>query len=374
MLKVLHLIYYPGKGGVEKYVQTLIQRMHNKKCEIFLGYVRDLGEDQGPLIEEAKKSGVQIYQFPMKSPYDFKAALNVKNFCREHEIDVIHTHFIRENYISILSKIFGNKVKLIYTSHVIFEKSPLLKLSNIILFSRLDNIIAVCDEGKKQLLKEKHNKNKIVVIHNGVDTKYWENQNQSTLREEFGLSKNSFLFVTVGRFTREKGQKFLVEAIGDLKNNTSSDFMQKIKFAFVGDGEEFEECKKSARDLNVEDCIVFLGFRNDIKNILHGCDAYISPSEKEALSISIIEALASGLPVIATDVGGTKEVVNEKNDCGILVKYGDKKELADRIQEMAQNKELYNRLKNNAFKTVNEKFSLDKTVDSTYNLYVIDFA
>lgn len=403
MLNVLHLIYNWGKGGFESYVHSLIERLHNRECTICVAY-----SEAVPAPELIEALGIKTFHIPMRSPYDLVAAEKVAALCRELRISAVHTHFIRERYISALSRFFGNKARLIYTSHVVVPKSTTLKLTNRLVNRMEDNIIAVCHAGREQMLTEKLDAGKIVVIHNGVDVGYWRNDAASTIRKELGINDVDFVVTSAGRFTDVKGHGFLIESVKRLKELSSESLpvthlrevttfskapemktfekatqpkvesasylagenrTSKFKVVLVGEGELLEDCRKQAESLGLSGDIIFAGFRTDMKNILHGSSLYVSSSKSEALSMSIIEALASGLPVVATNVGGTSEVVNEQNNCGTLVEYGDVEGFARAIFKFMQDREFYNTIRENAYRTVREKFSLDKMVMETYNLY-----
>lgn len=379
MLKVLHLINYPGKGGSERYILSLAERLHNRECMFYLGYSMN-----GPMLEQVKELGIQAFHFPMGSPYDFKAAKRLAALCRLYSIDVVHTHFLRENYVSIFSRFFGNRAKLVNTSHLITEKSLALRLSNRLLTRFDGSIIAVCAAGREQMIAEGLSPRKIEVIYNGVDVDYWSERICSNIRKELGIGEDDFVITSAGRFTEEKGHRFLIESIKTFRdmsnacsasessgcNGSAADTLQKIRFILAGDGELLEECRDLAEAYGVSEYIIFPGFRNDIRNILKGSDLYVSPSKSEAMSLSIIEALAAGLPVIATNVGGAPEIINDQNGCGALVEYGDTESFAGAVLMLLQDRDFYNKCRDKAYKTAREKFNLDNTARETYNLYI----
>lgn len=103
VLKVLHLINYLGNGGTEVYIQSLAKKLHNKKCKFYIAYSE--GEKGRQMFQEL---GIDLINLKMQNPFDLRAAKELKDICKDLSIDVIHTHFLRENYISILSKLFGN--------------------------------------------------------------------------------------------------------------------------------------------------------------------------------------------------------------------------------------------------------------------------
>lgn len=368
MINVLQLINYPGKGGSENYILSLAKKLHNRSCKFYLGYSVD-----GPLIEKAKALGIQTLNIPMNSPYDFRAAKILKDVCAEFDIDVIHTHFLRENYVSVISRLIGNKAVIINTCHLLSGGNILHKVTNS-LFTIFDGgLIAVSNAVKERMIRDGIDKRLIRVIYNGVDIEYWKGRRSYKVRSELGIERDDFVITSVARFSEEKGHMFILEVIKEFRrmfNQFRGRMKGKIRFILVGDGEMLDECIDFARMLGVTEETLFTGFREEIKPILHASDLFISHSRSEAIGISILEALACGLPVVATNAGGTKEVVSKSNKCGLLVEYGDVEGFAEAMARLATDREFYMECKNNAFKVVEEKFNLDKTVEDTYNLYI----
>lgn len=368
MLNVLHLINYPGKGGTEKYIVSLTEKLHNKKCRFYLCY-----SEEGPMLEEMKNLGVEISNINMKSSYDFKAAKALKNLCKELSIDIIHTHFLRENCIAALSKILGNKVIIVRTHHIISDDNVCVRLFNSFLTAFTDRIIAVSTAVKKRMAPESINSEKIEVIHNGIDTEYWSGEHNYKIKEEFGLDRRSFLITSVARFSEEKGHIFFLESIKQfikLYNKDDINGSALIKFLLVGDGDMLDSCIKFAEMLGISRYIIFAGFRIDIKEILNGSDLFVSHSKSEALGISILEALACEVPIISTDAGGPAEIIGENNEFGTIVEYGDIEGMANAIMRMMSDKEYYNNCKINARNIVCERFNLDIMAEKVYSLYM----
>ena len=366
MLNILHLINFAGGGGTENYIYSLAKKMHNKNCKLFIGY-----SEEGPSLELFQSLGIETIKLSMNSPYDLKAAKSLQKICREKSIDIIHTHFLRENYISILSKIFGNKSIIINTRHMLLKNSKAVIYANKLMTSFNKKIIAVSKAVEDSLINESINHDKIQLIYTGVDTDDWKITKDLSFRNEFNINNEDILIASVARFSEEKGHSFLLESISDFKelllNKGLSDL--KFKFVLVGDGELLESSKALANDLGISKDIIFTGYRNDIRNILNSCNLFVSHSESEAFGISILEALASGLPVITTDSGGTREIINEDSQCGILIDFGNRDEFAHALLKLVSDKNLANSYKNNGLILLDKKFSLDKTAEETYNLY-----
>ncbi|NSW89400.1 MAG: glycosyltransferase [Firmicutes bacterium] len=361
MLKVLYLLNHAGKAGTERYVYSLIEKLNNKKIKAYFAY-----NEEGLLVERLKTIGVETFQIRMRNPFDIKAIWDLSKLCKKLEIDLIHTQFLRENYIAIFSRILNSKVRVIYTNHFILPNNSIQKFFNRVLTPFEANIIAVCNKGREMLIANGNKASKIKVVFNGIDPSYWGEPLESTVREEFAIGEDEFVILCASRFAHDKGHKFLVNSINELKKMTG----RKFRCILAGDGPLLPEVKEQVSNLGLNNEIIFTGFRSDVKNLFYGSDLYVNSSEHEALSFLIIESLASGLPVIATNMGGNSDIINAETNCGILVEYDNAKEMAEAILKVMEDGILRQKLRENALKAVKERFSLDKVVEKTYNLYV----
>lgn len=360
MINVLYLLNYAGKAGTERYVQLLIQRLQGERIKPFFAYNKE-----GLLVGRLKAMGIETFRIKMRNPFDILAAWKLAQLCKKLEIDIIHTQYLRENYISILSKLFNPGVKVVWTNHFILSNSQVLKICNRLLTGFQSGIIAVCNKGKKMMIANGNDKEKIRVIFNGVDPGFWGEAEESTVREEFNIADNTTILLCGSRFAYDKGHSFLINSIYELKKIASKEFV----LILANDGPMLEQCRKQAKKMGLDDKIIFAGFRSDIKNLYFGADIYINSSQHEALSMAIIEVLAAGLPVVATDMGGNSDIINDNTKCGVLVEYNNCKKMAEAINTIMENENLQKKLSSNALKTVRKIFNLDKTVKETYNLY-----
>ena len=361
MLKVLYLLNYAGKAGTEKYVQSLVEKLNGKHIKAFMAY-----NDGNMLIDTMNSMGVETYKISLHNPFDFVAAWKLAKLCKKNNIDLVHTQYLRENYIAIISRLFNPKVKVLWTNHYVLWNNSVVRAFNRIFTLFQAGIIAVCTKGKEMLIENKNSKEKINLIFNGVDVSYWSSSSNSTIREELKIDGNIFVVLCAARFVDEKGHDFLIKALAELKTIAKRPFICLL----AGDGPLQDSIKKQVTELGLEDNIIFTGFRSDIKNLCGGSDIFINSSKTEALSIAAIEALATGLPIIATNVGGNIDVVSLENDCGILVEYGDCTRLANAINSVMEDSSLQERFRRNALITVESKFNVDKMVADTYNLYM----
>lgn len=361
MLKVLYLLNHAGKGGTEGYIYSLVESLNNQKLKAYFAY-----NEHGPLVERLESLGVETFQIKMNNPFDLKAANELSKLCKKLDISLIHTHYLRENYIALLSRFFRPKTKVVYTYHFILENNLIQRMANRILTHFEANIIAVCNKGKEMMVSNWIKGEKIRVIFNGVDPRQWETKEASTIRQEFSIPEDTYLLLSVSRFSIEKGHKFLINSIGQLKEITDRKFMCIL----AGDGPLLEEVKQQVSDLGLKELVIFAGFRKDVKNLIDGCNLHINSSECEALSIAITEALAAGMPVIATDVGGNGDIINLDTKCGILVEYNNPKAMAEAILKVMNDEELQSVMSKNAKLAAREIFNIEIMVNKTFNVYL----
>lgn len=360
-LKVLYLINYAGKSGTEKYVKNLIEYCEkNRLAKCFLAY-----NEGGMLSEWAEGEGIPSLKLQMKHPFDRKAAKELSLYCRNNNIDVIHAQYPRENQTALLSRKYYSGTRVVYTSHLTNTVPLHWKLINRKTVKNDHNIIAVCEAGKKLLTDGGYPEGKICVIHNGVVPSE-KIEKKCDVRKELNIPEDAFVISILARCTESKGLMFLLDVISSLKTKTKRD----CRLLIAGDGELFTSLTNRVRELKLEDTVYLLGYRNDSVNILDNSDLYVNSSKcDEALSFAILEALDRGLPVIATDVGGNGEIINNR-DCGEIVKYGDIPAMASAIAKMADDEPLRKKYSDGAVRNIKENFSLEKLLSETYKKYL----
>ncbi len=361
MLKVLYLLNYAGKAGTERYVETLVKYLNGEKIQAYFAY-----NEGGLLVERMQEAGVSVRQIAMRRRFDLKAAKALAALCEEWDIDVVHCHYLREHYTALLAKRFNKKIRVVYTNHFVMANDAVTRISNRWMDKRQDQMIAVCNRGKEQLVANGWSGDRITVIFNAVDPAAWAGERaSSTLRAELGLAEEDFVMLCASRFADDKGHKYLIDSVKRLTEISSVPFT----LVLAGDGPLLEPAREQVKRLGLEERVKFIGFRKDIKNLYKGADLYVNSSRHEALSFLIIEAMAAGLPVIATDMGGNRDIVNDEAGCGALVEYDNPESMAQAMKRLMEDPELLARCRENALKTIREKFEIHKLAQATFAVY-----
>ncbi len=360
-MRILYLINHAGKAGTEKYIYNLVTRFGGKDTECFFAY-----NEPGQLSEQMEELGIPSFKLEMKHPFDLAAAKKLAKICKENQIDIIHSHYPRENYIAILSRLFYPKVKALYTCHLTLKTNAAWWVTNKLITPHGAKIIAVCNNAKELLVENGVNPKKIDVIFNGIGEEAGKNADKNAVREEFGLSEDTFVISILARYHMSKGLDFLVDSIAELDKKIKRPYVMLI----AGDGEYFDAIGEQIARLGLTDKVKQLGFRSDTANILAASDAYVNSSKcYEALSFAILEAMAHSLPLVITAAGGNGDIVNDTTDCGFIVPYGDTTAFANALYTLSEDKALCARFAENAKKATQSIFKLENVLLQTLDVY-----
>ena len=206
---------------------------------------------------------------------------------------------------------------------------------------------------------------KVICIRNGINLEKFNVKDYciNDMRSAFSLSNSDFAWAKVANFSSIKGHKDLINAFKNIHTKYNS------KLFLIGkDNGTLSELKDLVLTLDLDSKIKFLGFRDDIPEILLAMDGYICASHTEGFSNAILEAMASGLPIVATEVGGNSEIIKNKKN-GLLVKSKDINAITRAMIKIMEDSHLSQKLSKDALKTVNQKYNTKKMVKSYINVY-----
>ncbi|MBU2633761.1 MAG: glycosyltransferase family 4 protein [Nanoarchaeota archaeon] len=311
------------------------------------------------MLPNIKDNKLLIFEIPS---FFLSYILNSIRILKKEKIKVINSHWIiPSGFIgAILKKLYG--IKHICTIHAggitILNKLPFKRLIANFIVKNTDYFTIVSSHGKELLLNltspnlRKDTEKKIRIVSMGIySNKYKYVENKKKLREKNNI-KSKYVLLFVGRLTEKKGVKYLLEAMPQIIKE-----FKDVELLIVGDGVLKKELMKLTKDLKIEKNVKFLGYivGNKKNEYLSLSDLFISSSivtqygDTEGLPVVIMEAIASGLPVVATNVGGTRDiVVNNKN--GFLINQRNSKEIVNSVYKMLNDPELTKRFSNNSLK------------------------
>jgi glycosyltransferase involved in cell wall biosynthesis len=226
-----------------------------------------------------------------------------------------------------------------------------------------DRIVAVSEYTKKKLIELHVPEGKIEVIHNGIDVSSFSGVEKGSLRHSLNIAEDSRVAGFIGRLGPEKGITYLLEAADRICRSTSG-----VYFILIGEGILKEETEDFIASRGLNDRIIMLGWRKDATCILPDMDMLLLPSLTEGTPMVILEAMAAGVPVIASDVGGIGEII-EDSRTGLLIKPRDPVAIAESVKALLDDRGLAERISRNAASEVESRFSalrMSEKYEQTY--------
>jgi len=326
----------------------------------------------GSIVSYYREQGFEVV--PVELRRNPRSILNLLGIIRRYNIHIIHTHNMLADRRGCVAGWLGRVPIVVTTIHTLMntnkfgeqKRGTSICQYNFLLKHVPKKIIALSEEVKLHTQKELNlADDRIRLIYNASDlSRLNHSVNRQEKKKEFGIDKDCYVIGTVGRLVELKGYPYFVKAAALIIKN----FPEKMKFLIVGDGYMSHELKKLAKELGIADKIIFAGQRQDVSEILHILDVFVLPSYYEGLPRSIIEAQACGVAVVATNVGGTPEVViNDKT--GILVPPKDEKAIAKAVIDLLTNKDRAERMRNAGRELVRKQFDAPVFIKRTEDLF-----
>ncbi|MBM7855889.1 glycosyltransferase involved in cell wall biosynthesis [Desulfohalotomaculum tongense] len=367
-IKVLHLIR-PAAGGMKKHLLDLVRLSDRSLYQVEAAVPHDCVFKQ-----ELRETGVNILSIPLKgdiSPlWDWQAVWQLARYLKEQKVTILHSHGSKAALVGRMAALIANTPVVLFTVHnsIFYEEWPqwkkkLMAAAENILAKRTDKIITVSNQLRDQIIRlEKIPEEKIVTIYNGIDvSKIKCRVNKFKLFKTLGLPPLGRLVGVAARLAPQKGVEYFLKAASLLKE-------YQANFVVIGEGPLRRELMAEAKNLGLKNRVFFVGYRNDIERVLPGIDIFVLPSVTEGLPLTILEAMAAGRPVVASRVGGIPEVI-ENRQTGLLVEPKNPAELAKAIAGLLEDRQWAEEMGAAGRKLVKEKFTVEKMVGRTMNLY-----
>lgn len=321
---------------------------------------------------ELQKLGCEIYHVPFqRSPIkleNIEAYKQIKKLIIENNYDIVHTHTPIASAIARFACKSICKTKVFYTAHGFhfYNGAPII---NWLVYYPIEKYLSKYTDVLITINKEDYNRakklnaKKLFYIHGvGIDINKFRNikVDRAIKRKEIGLPNDSFVLLSVGELNKNKHHEIIIKALAELKN-------PNIYYVICGQGPLEYYLKSLSKKLNIESQVILLGFREDVNEIYKIADVFVFPSYREGLPVSLLEALASGLPVICSDIRGNIDLV-ENGINGYLVRVNDINGYAKAIEKMRQTHlelmETYNNDKIKYYDISNVTLELKKLYES----------
>ncbi len=312
-----------------------------------------------------------------RNPFQYenlKAYRDLIKTIEQNEYDVIHCHTPVGGVLTRLAvrKTRNDDVRIIYTAHGFhFYKGAPLK--NWILYypvekwlSKYTDCLITINEEDYNIAKNKFKSREVRLVNGvGIDLNKFTPQtveNKIRLRKEYGYSEDDFILFYAGELNANKHQDFLIDTVNSLK-----DKIPNIKLLLAGRGEKLDDYEKKVNAMNLRNHILFLGYRKDIDKLLQLSDVAVSSSKREGLPVNVMEAMATGLPLVVSNCRGNRDLVkNEVN--GYVVDIDDIEKFADSIYKIYSDNTLYRKFSEASLNLI-KKYSLENVSKDMEDIY-----
>lgn len=356
MKKILFLITGLGLGGAEKVVCDLADQMAGKGHEVKIAYLT------GDKVISPKSPNIEIIYLGLNGINSFvSASFKYRQLLKKFRPDIVHAHMVHANIFTRLNRIISHNYKLISTAHSNNEGSQ-ARMIAYRLTHQLSNVTTNVSKKASEEFVKRHAvpKNGIVTVYNGIDLDKFKYTNSIDNLSE------KITYISVGRFHDAKDYPNLLSAFLELKNKQ---LHREIELLIVGQTDDviYPKLQEFIIKNNLESAVKILGKKDNIPELISHANCFILSSKYEGLPTVVIEAMASGTFVIATDCGGTAEIMG---DTGILVPPQDSQALAQAMQQavnLTQEQITDNNLR--ARQRIEEMFSLEKSVEKWLEIY-----
>ena len=330
--KVLHLIKdYSGNNPLfNEYVRSLPRNSYSS----IVCYISGIPDNRNRMEEVA--SEVLYLGFPREQLRRIRSGVLIAltGIVKEKGVQAIYCQRHKATVLGVLTALLSGVQTVVSHVHGLDRsRSFKRRVTNWLLLRRVKMVLTVSESVRRDVLQANWGLDpaKVVTVLNGIDLSMLDkvSVNRQEVRSQLGLESDALVFGTVGRLTETKGHACLLDAFAALTKE-----VPHARLMIVGEGKLRGALEKKAGTLGISSRIVFTGYRVDALALLKGLDVFVFPSLAEGLGVALIEAMATGLPVVASEVGGIPEVMGSA-ECGKLVPPGDTDALVSAMRELA---------------------------------------
>ncbi len=362
--KVVHIVEDMKVGGQENVIASIVRGLDPDRFQVEVWCTQAGGQ----VADELRRDGFPVRILHVKGLRNILHAARLRNLLREERVDIVHTHAWGGGLIGRFSACAAKTPVILGHVHGIYNyvKWYHLRIDSVLV--RWSTATICCSQAARRfmLTHQRVPPEKIIVIYNGVDLSPFKplpESERTALRHKARVRPDDILIGSVGHLETHKGHEFLIRAFRRILETKP-----QARLLIVGDGRKRQKLEALAEELGVKHRVTFAGVRRDVPLLLSLMDIFVLPSLNEALGIALIEAMASGVPVVASEVGGIPEVVKHR-ETGLLVEPRSASALADAILELISAPAVARRMSEAALQSV-QRFSLETMLREITDLYL----
>ena len=361
-LRIMYLMFSFTTGGMERLVADICNKMSARNHKVYLCVINDYLSEQVLDTVNSNVNVILIKRNPSEKS-KIKFLFNIARIVKEEKIEIIHCNGIRTIEAAVVAKVYSPKVKLFYTIHDVGQYKTFKPLD--VLFRNLicTKIIAISECVKNEMIEFGAWDKKVIVIHNAIDLERFSN---SAIKK---FDRNSIKIGNVARLIPEKkGQDLLIEAVALLKKKYPSVTCYFAGEVALNNNHSLDILNNLANELKVKDNVIFLGNVENVKDFLKTIDIFVLPSRYEGFGISLIEALAMGVPSVASQVDGPLEILKDE-EYGLLFETGNAKMLAQKLDWMITNMDKFINTREKCIGYIHDNYSIIGMCNKLEDIY-----
>lgn len=344
--KVLFVSVHLNYGGAEVGLLTTLKNIDRDRFDCTVVSI----EKKGVIGEAIERLGFKVIYLDARARlFNIGLVMKMIGVLRKEKPDILHTSLFYANFFGRAAALFRRPAVILTEERSMYTEKRFYHVAIDRALSAITDKIVVCSDSVLRFTVNQEGiaGDKFRLMYNAVDTERFNvSETRDALRDGYGFSKEDFIIGSVGTLIPKKGHRFLIEALSGLINEAP-----RIKLLMIGAGESAAELTGFAKARGVNERVVFLGSREDVPQLMKSMDVFVLPSLQEGFPRTIVEAMYSGLPVIASDISGVPEIISDGEN-GLLVPPGDVSALAGRISALYRDPDLRKRLGENARKRV----------------------
>ena len=380
-VRVLKALALFAVGGTEGQVINLVRHMDRTRFDVEFGCLRR----EGSLLDDVEQMGISVSEFRISSlrrPHTLRRMLQLASWLQSRQIQVVHSYnFYANTFMIPAAWLAGVPVKIASIRDHGIYLTPAQRRVQKWVCKLADRVLVNAVSIRDWLVDEGFDGNRITIVPNGIDIdKYASPRKACTLRTELGIPCDSPLVVMISRLNYEKGIDDFIDAAGRV-----AALDRKVRFLVVGgavhaenndfvrDDAYIDTLQRRAEQKGLAGKMFFTGFRSDVPDILADAAVSVLPSLSEGTSNSLLESMAAGVPIVATEVGGSPDLL-AGGRCGMLVPPHAPSELADAIRALLGNPLLSAKYGQAARQRAQTDFSIQRMVNETQEIYLHELA
>lgn len=289
----------------------------------------------------ATRSGARLESIPDRGPFDLSVVRNLTQLCQQENVSIWHGHDYKSNLLGVWIRRRW-PMRLVSTVHGWVDrhwKAPLYDRLDRWSLNSYQRVICVSDDLRATCARSGIKSERLHVIENGIDVEQFQRRRSTTeARQAIGWPTDGICIGAIGRLSAEKGFDVLIEAVHQLRHE-----FPQLRLVIAGDGPLHQTLAEQIQRLQLEGVVRLLGFCEDVPALLESLDAFVLSSRREGLPNVVLEAMAMGLPIVATSVAGIPRIIDDGSN-GLLVPADDRAALAAAVRRCITDEELRRRL------------------------------